>query len=1321
MDDITVDPLVGDIQEERTIWVTARNIGEVVPDSSFRIWMNLTDDEGNSQTSYTNPSRNYIDVSQDDDFKKGEIVRVKWDWFPEEYGIFDIEASVQWDQDEFPNNNMLQSIGLVQFYFFFDDMESGNPPPKPSSQGGGYYDSWVSGTEDSNGKGGDRATDDWEQGTPANTDGPTRAWSGDICWGTSMENYYSNNSKDSSFIQMHIDLRTAKEPYLLFAHWLEIEAQGYDTAYVEIQQVGSDDWTALWQNPEPEKQIFSTNGWKMVNISLEDWQLKDINLRFRFMSDSDVSFPGWYIDDVGVSGITPPDFDARVDKIEVTPFYGGNIPPSESIVIDATVSNIGTRDSGGSHKITVSGKVFKVSGTSENKIADLASQEVQINSGDRSVVSFNYQLPAGNNIKYRIEIEVVYDGEQGKDQGDNIDSIILWGKELHDAAIDRLYVTPPLEDAGYPRVVTAVVTSHSNIPEGYDSDFNIKFEVKYQGETQIIDSGSVPVLLQVGETKEISWNWTAYSYGFYDVYAMVDLEEGDDIDGPGHENLRWIEVATVEKEFSDSVDNPVVSGGEYFDVFWVEFAGSESSSGWHKVNRGYLSRWSYYVGRPASWSYTGSRNDELISEPINLDGVKGATMRWYTQFHVEGGAYDNIIVYFSDDDGESWIEQSKYPKDNYRNSTQYPGNDNGWVMMEVPLDNTFYTDDFRIKFRFVSDRAINYLGAFIDDISIYVTESDKNHPPVSRFTAEWVDGPVDDDENPPIAYSERLINRPLPEFDHIRGVPKYQNLPNPEGGKQGGVGFNADDGMSDVILFDGSYSYDPDRAHEDFIYVWDFGDGSAPEYGDVVEHQYTDIPQEKFFEVTLTVKDEEDSSISTVDTLYVWLGNSAPEVRFDITDSFDTSHILNDEFGADVFYGDTLKLISDITDPENDPIDSYEWTFAERGKDPLTTAFSDVVDFTVGVHHLYRDKEDNVPVMPPYNSEPVVYTITLTATDSNLNVGSYSMNVTVFPYAMFDFESQVKLGSTLLDATVNLIWRGIDDEAAPSKQYISPSKPVFVHIDPTDSPDPNLPNRGGIGLVYDIRAVGCRLQNGEEGFINAEISLPILTTDLEAMGDSFALADGLRLEYYDEIEKRFIVVPNSHVMADGGVKYVVGEVDHFSIYSAIVDPIYINDPEVQPDLSVQNIVFSRAPAQNGQEVEVRAHIKNTGLVNAKNVDVKIYDGDDLIGDQRIDIVKAGGDKYMVMVKETFTVTMLNQEQQFENHNIKVYVNKQRAINEGSQNYKNNEGSKLLVVTTVQVTTTSFESTSLMMVVSVLTVVGASMVMFQRNGRKRREE
>ncbi len=1308
IDDIAVDPLVGDVEEERSIHVTVKNIGEVVPDSDFSVYCNVTDDEGNSQGAYMSPGSKQT-VNADPDFKKGVTKVIEWSWFPEKYGIYNVECSVEWTDDEYPENNMLETVGLVQFHFFFDDMEEGNPK-KPE------YDPWITGTEDTNGKGGDRATDDWEEGVPVN--GPGAAYSGDVCWGTSLTAYYSNNSKDSEYLSVHIDLSTAKDPYLIFAHWLEIEAQGYDSAYVEIQEVGDEKWSVLWHNPEPEKEHYKTHGWETVNISLEDWQLMDINLRFRLMSDSDVSYAGWYVDDVGISGITPPDYDARITNIEVTPFYGGNIPPGESITIESTIKNVGKMNSGGAHKIRVDGTVSKMTGGNPTWLADLDEQEIQIDSGRSAVVEFDYTLPLSDGVEYLIEIHVEYEGEDEQFEGDNDMEISLFGRKLHDAGITRLYATPPLEDAGYPRVVTAVVTSHSNIAE----EFSIDFEVRYQGETQKIAMGNTPVSLEVGETKEVKWNWTAYTYGVYDVKAIVNLP-GDTINSPGHENERVIEVKTVEKIFSDTVDNPIVSGNDYYDTYWTGFATSGNTAGWHKVDRGYLSRESYYVGKTTTWSYVGSMDAELISDPINLEGVTGATLRWYTQFHVEGGAYDNMMLYFSADNGSSWQRVTRYPEDNYRNSSQYPDSDNGWIMKEKVLENMYYTSEFRIKYRFVTDRAINYMGAFIDDISVYVTSSDQNHKPVARFKADW----VDDDIIKGTAYSKTLVQRPEPEFDEIRGNTAYMNLPNPEGGDQGGVGFSKTEKKSDTIKFDASYSYDPDRIDEDMTFIWDFGDGETGN-GVTVEHEYTEVPSEKFYQVILTVKDDRDDLLVSTDYLYVWLGNAPPIVRFNITNAFDIHTRINNDFGAEVYYGDELFLVQDVRDPEGDTIESFDWTFEVKtpGWDLTTTTDGDTVEFTVGKDHLYYDteKDENKvdqPVMPPFGSNPVEYVITLVAEDDNGNQGSYSLNVTVYPYATAEFKSVVRLGQTLLEATVNLVYRGKPEDAAESSTLITPEHPVYVHINEVTSPDPNLENRGGIGKVFEIETVGCRLQNNEEGFIQAEIRIPILTSDLDAIGDSNALEDDVKLEVYDEKQKRFFVVDNSIVETEKSVKYVTGTVDHFSIFTAIVDSIYntSNDKyyDVLPDLSVTKIQFSRAPAQNGQEVEVRAYIKNSGKINAQNVDVKLYDGDDLIGDQRIDVVKAGGT--VVVVKEIFTVSMIDPTQQFENHYIKVFVNKQRAINEGPQNYNNNDNQELLVVTTMQTTTPSFGATSMMMVMSAAMVVGGSMAVL-RTSRKKRE-
>lgn len=223
-----------------------------------------------------------------------------------------------------------------------------------------------------------------------------------------------------------------------------------------------------------------------------------------------------------------------------------------------------------------------------------------------------------------------------------------------------------------------------------------------------------------------------------------------------------------------------------------------------------------------------------------------------------------------------------------------------------------------------------------------------------------------------------------------------------------------------------------------------------------------------------------------------WIGRDRiVRVDFDLIDSFDTSHILNIDGSASVFYSDSLHLISDVFVPEGRTIISYEWEFADNVRWMVTMDSGEFIYLTVGVDHLYYWGLPGSPIMPRYNSNPREYTITLTVTDDTFNTTSNTMDVTVHPLAQKEFVVPVRMGTSLLDVTVDLIWRGFEEEVAPTAQYISPERPVFVFIHQTTSPDQNLSNVGGVGFVYDIRAVGCMLQNGEEGFINATIQVPI--------------------------------------------------------------------------------------------------------------------------------------------------------------------------------------------------------------------------------------
>ncbi len=410
-----------------------------------------------------------------------------------------------------------------------------------------------------------------------------------------------------------------------------------------------------------------------------------------------------------------------------------------------------------------------------------------------------------------------------------------------------------------------------------------------------------------------------------------------------------------------------------------------------------------------------------------------------------------------------------------------------------------------------------------------------------------------------------------------------------------------------------------------------------------------------------------------------------PDVNFDITDSFDTSHSYKKGNTASVFYGDTLYVIPEVDDPDGDEIVDMEWTFeTSDGSGPVHKVDDQVVAFTVGEDVLYSEEDGGDPVMPAYNSDPVDYDVTLQAWDDHGDSGTYTLYVTVYPLAQHTYTREVPVGNSTSNVSVSIVFRGLPNWAAENPEEISEEKPVYCYITATTSPDPNIDQRGGIGGTYDIHTVGCVMQDTSvQGVILAEITLPFALSEIDEYGSPDLLMNDLAVEYYSNVEKRFFPVPDCEYNVDQDIGAVKCETDHLSIYKLVIDSVYnaANDHYyyILPDLSVDRIEFSRVPVLNGQSIQIRATIENHGILHARNVDLKIYQNGDLIADKRLEIVRGAGGE--VLVNVTYMPVMNNPENQWENHYIKVSVNKQRAINEGPSNYGNNENQELIQIVT----------------------------------------
>ncbi len=141
----------------------------------------------------------------------------------------------------------------------------------------------------------------WQWGTP--TSGPGTAHSGSNVWATNLSGNHNNGEMGYTTSPI-IDLSayTGQKTILTWWQWLQTE-QGYDYGFVEVSNDGGSSWYLMY-------------GWADGNVS-PTWQKQSVVLdsyfttanfrvRFGFSSDGSVTYPGFYVDDVGIGIPTAP-------------------------------------------------------------------------------------------------------------------------------------------------------------------------------------------------------------------------------------------------------------------------------------------------------------------------------------------------------------------------------------------------------------------------------------------------------------------------------------------------------------------------------------------------------------------------------------------------------------------------------------------------------------------------------------------------------------------------------------------------------------------------------------------------------------------------------------------------------------------------------------------------------------------------------------------------------------------------------------------------------------------------------------------------------
>ncbi len=155
------------------------------------------------------------------------------------------------------------------------------------------------------------SSDIWDWGTL--TSGPMSGYSGTNGWATSIGGDYPNDSNCTLDTPTSYMIAAANA-MLEFWHWYNIE-NSWDGGNVKISTDGGSSWNVIvplagytgvanTANPLNGEEIFCgiTPDWEIVQFDLSGYVGQSVMFRWHFGSDSSVQNPGWYIDDVAISG-----------------------------------------------------------------------------------------------------------------------------------------------------------------------------------------------------------------------------------------------------------------------------------------------------------------------------------------------------------------------------------------------------------------------------------------------------------------------------------------------------------------------------------------------------------------------------------------------------------------------------------------------------------------------------------------------------------------------------------------------------------------------------------------------------------------------------------------------------------------------------------------------------------------------------------------------------------------------------------------------------------------------------------------------------------
>ncbi len=145
--------------------------------------------------------------------------------------------------------------------------------------------------------------DEWEWGSP--TAWPNACAEGTNCWGTDLDDNYENSA--DNWMQSPVITLTGMSGIATTLTWQQawhIESSSFDHGYAEIRLDGGA-WTEMWSHSSGTV----TEDWQELSYTFVVSPSENVELRWRFTSDSSVVYPGLYVDFISIPDACNPPAD----------------------------------------------------------------------------------------------------------------------------------------------------------------------------------------------------------------------------------------------------------------------------------------------------------------------------------------------------------------------------------------------------------------------------------------------------------------------------------------------------------------------------------------------------------------------------------------------------------------------------------------------------------------------------------------------------------------------------------------------------------------------------------------------------------------------------------------------------------------------------------------------------------------------------------------------------------------------------------------------------------------------------------------------------